>query len=165
MNLKKIILIFFVTFLYFPFVRAVPDKVIFSGCVRDTLTKELLEFATIQLKGKNTFSVLSDKNGNFKFSSVLPGEYVLQVSYLGYASQTISIKGKSVFAIRMSENDVQMDEVVVIGYGTVRKGELTGATASINEKMLKDIPVASAAEALTGRFMTISRYSCGLTAT
>ena len=78
MNLKKIILIFFVTFLYFPFVRAVPDKVIFSGCVRDTLTKELLEFATIQLKGKNTFSVLSDKNGNFKFSSVLPGEYVLQ---------------------------------------------------------------------------------------
>ena len=95
MNLKKIILIFFVTFLYFPFVRAVPDKVIFSGCVRDTLTKELLEFATIQLKGKNTFSGLSDKNGNFKFSFVLPGEYVLQVSYLGYVSWQKKIELKS----------------------------------------------------------------------
>lgn len=115
MNLKKIILIFFVTFLYFPFVRAVPDKVIFSGCVRDTLTKELLEFATIQLKGKNTFSGLSDKNGNFKFSSVLPGEYVLQVSYLGYVSwqKKIELKSDLFLQINMTARSNKLKEVVI----------------------------------------------------
>ena len=115
MNLKKIILIFFVTFLYFPFVRAVPDKVIFSGCVRDTLTKELLEFATIQLKGKNTFSGLSDKNGNFKFSFVLPGEYVLQVSYLGYVSwqKKIELKSDLFLQIDMTARSNKLKEVVI----------------------------------------------------
>ena len=72
MNFKKTILIFLMTLLYFSFVRAIPDKVICSGYVRDTVTKEQLEFATIQLKGKDTFSVLSDRNGNFKFSSNPP---------------------------------------------------------------------------------------------
>ena len=73
------------------------------------------------------------------------------LSYLGYASQTISIKGKSVFAIRMSENDVQMDEVVVIGYGTAKRGNVTGAIAKVDAAKLEDRPAPNLASSLQGQ--------------
>lgn len=91
-------------------------------------------------------------NVDGKFTLTVPDKAkTIEVSYLGYASQTISIKGKSVFAIRMSENDVQMDEVVVIGYGTAKRGNVTGAIAKVDAAKLEDRPAPNLASSLQGQ--------------
>ena len=93
---------------------------------------------------------MTDIDGKFKIK-VPSDKSVLRFTYVGFKPHEVTVGKQSTFKIVLHEEAKDLDEVVVIGYGTVRKGELTGATASINEKMLKDIPVASAAEALTGR--------------
>ncbi len=61
------------------------------------------------------------------------------------------LKERSVFAIRMSENDVQMDEVVVIGYGTAKRGNVTGAIAKVDAAKLEDRPAPNLASSLQGQ--------------
>ena len=105
-----------------------------SGTVVDERNEPLIG-ATIVAEGKSGMTIT---NVDGKFTLAVPDKAkTIEVSYLGYASQTISIKGKSVFAIRMSENDVQMDKVVVIGYGTAKGGKLPGPFPKLIPRKLK----------------------------
>lgn len=107
-----------------------------SGTVVDERNEPLIG-ATIVAEGKSGMTIT---NVDGKFTLTVPDKAkTIEVSYLGYASQTISIKGKSVFAIRMSENDVQMDEVVVIGYGTAKRGNVTGPLPKLMQRNLKTV--------------------------
>ena len=60
------------------------DKIIFSGMVRDAITRESLPYATIQLEGKQRYSVVAGDNGDFHLPAVIPGSYTLKVSFIGY---------------------------------------------------------------------------------
>ena len=99
-----------------------------SGTVTDALNGELLIGVSIAIKG-STKGVVSDANGKFTID-VAPGE-TLVVSYVGYLGQEIVVSGQKILNIQLAQDVKQLDEVVVIGYGTVKKKDLTGSVASI----------------------------------
>ena len=117
-----------------------------SGTVTDAKGEPQIG-VSVGVKG-TTQGTMTDIDGKFKIK-VPSDKSVLRFTYVGFKPHEVTVGKQSTFKIVLHEEAKDLDEVVVIGYGTVRKGELTGATASINEKMLKDIPVASAAEALS----------------
>jgi TonB-linked SusC/RagA family outer membrane protein len=118
-----------------------------TGTIKDQ-TGEPVIGATIIGKGTG-LGTATDIDGKFKLN--LPANInVLSISYLGMKSIEVKLTGNTV-DITLEEDQLLLDEVVVIGYGTQRKKDLTGAVSSVGEKALKDIPVSSIAEALTGK--------------
>ena len=91
----------------------------------------------------------TDFDGNFEIQ-VASGE-VLQFSYLGYVTKTIIIDGQETLKISLAEDTSQLDEVVVIGYGTQKKSHLTGAISKVKNEKLDQIAVARVDEALIGQ--------------
>jgi TonB-linked SusC/RagA family outer membrane protein len=120
-----------------------------KGIVTDGATKEPLPGVNVIIEG-TTIGVITDMNGKFQIS-VPSSSSVLVFSFIGYLNERIPLEGKSEINIALSPDIKQIDEVVVIGYGTTRKIDLTGTVTSIGSKDIKNIPVASTAEALTGR--------------
>jgi TonB-linked SusC/RagA family outer membrane protein len=105
--------------------------------------------ATVVVKG-TTVGVTTDNEG--KFSLSLPADArVLVFSFIGMKTQDISIANKTLINLVMQEEAIALDEVVAIGYGTIRRKDLTGSVSSVSGSALKDIPVTSAAQAITGR--------------
>ena len=81
----------------------------------------------------------------------VPKEGKLTFTYLGYQSQTVAVGGKTKVDINLTEDAAQLDDVVVIGYGTVKKRDLTGAVSSIKNDEITIAPTTDAMEALQGR--------------
>ncbi len=100
------------------------------GTIKD-VTGEPIVGASILLQG-TTSGVVTDYNGNFSIQA--PGNGTLVISYVGYLTQTISINNRNIISIIMQEDTELLEEVVVIGYGTARKTDLTGSIATIAEK-------------------------------
>ena len=73
------------------------------------------------------------------------------ISYIGMKTQTIDVRGKSTVNVTLEDDATGLEEVVVIGYGSVRKKDLTGSVATVNSEALQAVPVANASEALTGK--------------
>lgn len=94
--------------------------------------------ANVSIKGKNIGSI-TDLNGSFKLD-VETGS-ILSVSYIGYISQNIPVGDKEMFSIKLLENAELLEEVVVIGYGTARRKDLTGSVSSVK---LEDSPLSVA---------------------
>lgn len=118
-----------------------------SGTIKNE-KGEPLQGATITEKGTNNLT-LSDANGNFKLK-VKDADAVLQINFTGYAKQEIKYTGKPV-VISLVPSANELDDIVVVGYGTVRKKDLTGAVEKVNMKDLQKAPVRSLDEALGGR--------------
>ena len=96
-----------------------------SGEVLDAKTKEPLIGAAVQVPGTGTGAV-TDIDG--KFSFVLPAKAkAVQITCLGYTKQTVNVQGKSTIRIMLKEDNKLLDELVVVGYGSVKKSDLTGA--------------------------------------
>ncbi len=105
--------------------------------------------ATVKVKGTNVGTV-TDANGNFKLEAA--ANAVLEVSYTGYESTEINVGGQtSGIAIQLKPAADALSEVVVIGYGAVRKSDLTAAVSSIKASEIKAFPTASVDQALSGR--------------
>ena len=102
---------------------------------------------TIQLTG-TTKGTVTDANGAFQISA---DKVVLKFSYVGYISQEIKVDNQSVINVVMQENVNILNEVVVIGYGTQIKKDLTTAVSVVNQKDFEDRPIVSAAQALQGK--------------
>ncbi|TRZ43811.1 TonB-dependent receptor [Robertkochia solimangrovi] len=102
-------------------------------------------------KGTNN-GTATDFDGNFTLT-VTDSDAVLIFSYIGYVPQEVQVKDQTTFNITLVGDVNQLDEVVLIdyGYGKVKKSDMTGSVASMSSKELNKIPVASAAEALSGR--------------
>lgn len=118
-----------------------------TGVVTDTGGETVIG-ASVVVKGTKV-GTATDIDGNFSLSVPAEGK-VLVVSYVGMKTQEVPITGSEVNVV-LSDDATGLDEVVVIGYGTVKKRDLTGPVASVGEKTLKNIPVASTAEAITGK--------------
>lgn len=118
-----------------------------TGVVSDG--KEPLIGVSIVVKGGST-GTITNINGQYSID-VPTDKSVLVFSYLGYKKQEIKIANQKVINVTLEEEVSNLDEVVVVGYGTQRRRDLTGAIASVSGDKLKDIPVMSAAQALTGK--------------
>jgi len=104
--------------------------------------------ANIIIKGTSS-GVISDVNGRFAIEAS-PSD-VLVVSFIGYVTEEIAVGTRSVIDIRLSEDVQTLGEVVVVGYGTMKKSDLTGAVASVSGDALRGSVVASPDQALQGR--------------
>ncbi|WP_460543735.1 SusC/RagA family TonB-linked outer membrane protein, partial [Echinicola sediminis] len=100
------------------------------------------------VKGTQRVTV-TDLDGAFSFDKVSE-DAVLVFSFIGFDSQEISIAGKENIEVMMSEDLSDLQEVVVVGYGTQKKANLTGAVSTVDSKALEDRPVANVANALQG---------------
>jgi TonB-dependent starch-binding outer membrane protein SusC len=105
--------------------------------------------ATVMVKATTT-GVVTDVDGNFKIT--VPGnEAILVFSFIGYLTQEIQVNEQTSVSVQLTTEASKIDEVVVIGYGTQKKKDLTTAVTVVGLKEIKDRPMVSAAEALQGK--------------
>lgn len=123
-----------------------------TGTVKDP-TGETIISASVVVKG-TTIGTVTDFDGNFSID-VPDDAKVLIFSYIGMQTQEVNITG-NVMNVVLSENSEVLEEVVVTGYGTTKKRDLVTAVSSVSAEQLKDIPVASASEALQGKLAGVS---------
>lgn len=118
-----------------------------SGTVIDAVTGESLIGVSIVVKGTQGGTV-TDLEGNFSLE-VSEGS-ILEFSYIGYEPQTIIIKGQRVLNISLQINNEMLDEVVIVGYGSMKKSDLTGAVVSANIKDFEKAPNTNILQSLQG---------------
>ncbi len=111
----------------------------------------------IHVKG-TTNGTVTDLDGKFQISGVNSNS-VLTISYLGYLPHEVKVGNQESFTITLVEDNKVLDEVVVIGYGTVKKRDLTGSVASVNGKDISATPVANVAQALQGKLPGVNVIS------
>lgn len=119
-----------------------------TGTVTDQ-TGETVVGASVVVKG-TTNGTITDLDGRFTLSDV-PENGVIQVSFVGYRTEEVSVKGQHTLAVVLSEDTEMLDEVVVVGYGVQRKSDVTGAMARVGEKELTAMPVKNALEGMQGK--------------
>ena len=120
-----------------------------KGNVADN-TGEPIIGATVMEQGVSGNGTVTDIDGNF--SLVLKGtSKKLQISYVGMKSQIVDVANQSNVSVVLDDEATSLNDVVVIGYGTVKKKDLTGSVATVNSEVLQAVPVANASEALTGK--------------
>lgn len=124
-----------------------------TGIVKDN-TGEPIIGVNVIIKGTSN-GTITDANGNFFLSNV-KGTDVLVFSYIGYVSHEINVGNRSQFNVTLAEDSETLDEVVVIGYGTVKRRDLTGSVASVSGDRLLKNPVSNVAEALQGQLPGVS---------
>jgi len=105
--------------------------------------------ASVLVNG-TTQGVATDIDGNFALKNV-PANGELTVSYVGYNTQTVKVEGRTNINIKLSLDSEMLDEVVVVGYGTQKKSDVTGALSHVGAKELQSRPVSNAFEALQGK--------------
>lgn len=119
-----------------------------TGSVVDKNNEPIIG-ASVLIKGTNN-GIITDLDGNFTLKNVSKGN-VISISYIGYQSQNITINGaQKPLIITLNEDTKTLDEVVVVGFGTQKKVNLTGAVATVDLKTLESRPVTSVAQALQG---------------
>jgi len=124
------------------------QEVIVNGKVIDAQTNESIPGANVIVKG-TTIGTITDIDGAYELNA--PSDAILVFSFIGFESQEVPLKGKKILNVSLTLDSEQLDEVVAIGYGTIKKRDLTGSVSSVRGKALANIPVSSAAQALTGR--------------
>jgi TonB-linked SusC/RagA family outer membrane protein len=118
------------------------------GIVKDA-TGEPLIGVNVLVKG-TTNGTITGIDGDYSLTNVKASD-VLVVSYIGYLTQEVKVANQSTINVTLKEDTKTLDEVVVIGYGSVKKKDLTGSVATVSSETLTAVPVASATEALQGK--------------
>ena len=118
-----------------------------KGKVTDT-NQEPLIGATILVQGTEQ-GTITDINGNFQLKT--DPKATLIISYTGFSSKIIVVGNQTVWNIMLEPEDLKLDEVVVIGYGSQRKSQITGAISSLKGKDIQDQPVSNLANSMQGR--------------
>ena len=145
-NLKKLQKPLAVLFLLCLLPAGAMAQSIVKGVVNDEAGEPIIG-ATVKVQGTNEGSI-TDMDGNFSVRA--NANATLNVSYIGYESQSVAVGGKSFLTIVLKEDSRTLDDVVVIGYGTMKKSDISGSVATINqEQMERKVPV-NIAQALQG---------------
>lgn len=130
-----------------PAVQQVNQKLQISGTVIDETGEPMLGVSVIEVGTKT--GIATDLDGNFTLS--VPKGAQLQFSYIGYKTQTVTVTGQSPIEVKMDPDNNVLDDVVVVGYGTVKKRDLTGAVSSVKSDVITLTPTANPMAALQGR--------------
>lgn len=128
-----------------------------QGVVKDQ-TGETVIGATVMQKGTSNGTV-TDFDGNF--SLTVPSNATLTISYIGFATQDIAVNGQTDLQIVMKDDSQTLSEVVVVGYGTMRKSDLTGAVGSLGAKDMENSPVANIGQAMQGKIAGLQVVDAG----
>lgn len=123
-------------------------QTVIKGNVTDNTGEPIIGASVIE-QGTNTGGV-TDLDGNFTIT-LTGNSKKLKISYVGMKPQLVNVAGKSTINVKLEDDSNSLNDVVVIGYGAVKKKDLTGAVATVDNKALTQVPVASASEALTGK--------------
>ena len=119
---------------------------IVSGTVNDEVGEPIIG-ATVKVQGTND-GTITDFNGNFSVRAA--SDATLNISYVGYLPQKVAVAGKSNITVVLKEDAQMLNDVVVVGYGTMKKSDISGSVATINkEQMERKVPV-NIAQALQG---------------
>ena len=127
-------------------VQSVQQNNACTGIVVDQ-NGETIIGASVVVKG-TTNGTITGLDGDFSISNVKKGD-VISISYVGYAAQEIVWDGKPL-KITLKEDTEVLDEVVVVGYATVKKANLTGAVSAVDDKVLADRPIVNLGQGLQG---------------
>ncbi len=119
-----------------------------SGKVTDSRNQPL-PGVTVVVKGTITGTV-TNTDGNFSFA-IPPDAETLQFSFVGMRTQEVSIDGRTTFTVVMEDETIGIDEVVAIGYGTMKKVNLTGSISNVNAEELTSVPMPTIAQSIMGR--------------
>jgi len=119
-----------------------------SGVIRDAETQEGLIGASVKDKATG-LGTISDIDGNFELD--VPTGSVIEIAYIGYETQEVEIGAAGTMEIQMVKNAQIIEEIVVVGYGSQRKSDLTGAVSRIGAKELKQLPSTGLEQAIQGR--------------
>lgn len=119
-----------------------------SGTVKDAISSEPLPGATVYIKG-TTNGTVTDIDGNFNINA--SSSDILIIAFVGYITQEFAIGNQTTFNVALEEDLKQLDEIVVIGYGTVRKSDLTGSVTSIKSEELVKSPAADPVSSMQGK--------------
>lgn len=125
-----------------------PDKITVAGCVKDA-AGDFLIGATVQVKGISG-GTITDIEGNYILKDV-PRTATLVFSYVGMQNKEVPVNGKSTINVTLLDDALQLEQVVVIGYGSVKKSDVTGSVTSVKTEALKEIPANSVEGLLQGR--------------
>lgn len=124
------------------------QNVTVKGTVKDK-TGETVIGASVVEKGNTTNGTITDIDGNYSLN--VPSNATLVFSFVGMKSYEIAVKGQTTINVTMEDDSQALEEVVVIGYGSVKRKDLTGSVATVNSDVLAAVPVANATEALQGK--------------
>jgi TonB-linked SusC/RagA family outer membrane protein len=128
-----------------------------NGIVKDDQTNNPMQGATVRLYSTNgsVATVSTDNSGHYSFAKVIPGNYKIVFNFIGYAvteKDFSLVDGQhQIYDVVLQGITGHLDDVVVIGYGQVRNGDLTGSVSSVSPKDIKDIPSMSFDDALAGK--------------
>lgn len=119
-----------------------------SGTVTDAQSKETLPGVNIMVKG-TTIGTVTDIDGSYNLD--VPGpESVLVFSFIGYVTEEITVGNQNVIHVALGASATDLDEVVVIGYGTQKKSDLTGSVARVSAETFQDLPMTQLTDMLVG---------------
>lgn len=126
-----------------------PPPVTITGRVTAAETNSPLPGVTVAVKGTSSGTV-TDQDGRYKLT-VNNGQGTLVFSFIGYLRKEEPINNRTTIDMAMSQDLAAIEEVVVVGYGTRKKSDVTGSLSSVNAQQLKQVPVQSISQALQGR--------------
>lgn len=128
-----------------------------SGTVTDSKGEPLVGASVVE-KGTTT-GAITDIDGKFQLKAS-SDKATLVVSFVGYNSLDVAINGQSTLTVQLSEGS-SLSEVVVVGYGTQKKSQTTGAISSLNARQLTEMPITNVAQALQGRVAGVDVVQSG----
>ncbi|WP_227740358.1 TonB-dependent receptor [Salegentibacter sp. BLCTC] len=124
------------------------ETITVTGTVTEAETGMPIPAANILEKGTSN-GVMSDFDGNFSIK--VSADAILQISYIGYATKEVNVNDRNEIDIVLEEDAAALEEVVVVGYGTQRKGSVIGAVSQLNSKNIEDRTVPNITQSLTGQ--------------
>ena len=139
------------------FTAAAQTKTV-SGTVVDPEGEPVIG-ASVTVVG-TSLGVATDIDGNFTIPNV-SDKAKIRISYIGYKPVELAVAGKSKFDVTLQEDSNMLDEVVAIGYATVKRSDLTGAATSVGSKELVNVPATTAAQALQGKAAGVNITTAG----
>ncbi|GGZ15876.1 SusC/RagA family TonB-linked outer membrane protein [Echinicola pacifica] len=153
-NYKSVgILMFLVLMSFYSFGQNVQVK----GTINDE-NGQPIPGAAVLVKGTTT-GTAADLDGNFTISA--SPENTLQFSFIGYKTHEVKVGNQSTITVSLDPDVSDLDEIVVVGYGSVKKSQLTGAISSVSSKDITDQPITDARQALQGRSSGVDVTSPG----
>lgn len=130
-----------------------------SGTVTDEKGETVIG-ATVKVKnGDAKSAAITDLDGRFTINA--PADATLQVTYIGFAAQDVPVNGRSTIDIVLKEDNATLDELVVIGYGTMRKSDLTGSVASLGSDDINNNSVNNIGQAIQGKISGVQIVDAG----
>lgn len=146
-NIRRIVLVM-ACLLCIPGIHAQDFTV--TGKVIDNTGLEVIG-TNISIKGSTGVGTITNIDGQYTLKVNNPAKDVLVISYIGMRTQEVAVKGQKQINVTLQEDSKILDEVVVIGYGTSKRSDLTGSVVSVKNEDLMQTPTSDVAQALAGR--------------